>query len=387
MNKFSIGVNYWPVRKAMYFWRLFDPGEIRDDMALMADMGLSPVRIFLLWEDFQPQPELMNMAALKRLAETARIADDHGIKLWVTLFTGHMSGANWFPDWMIESKSVGEVEFPIITGSTSYRFIPKNPYSNRALQVAQKYHVREVASVLRGHPALWGWDLGNAPSNCYCPEDREKGRVWLREMVAEIRRVDHCPVTLGLHQADLEEQRRMGPADVAECCDLITMHAYPAYAPWARSKTDPLFALYLTELTRWLSGGRDVWVSEFGISTGTDPVSVDEESAAIYAGEVLEKLRLNGVPGLLWSCFGDYASGLWGKPPFNDKVHERSFGLFRSDLSPKEVVAVLKHAGRTAMESTPLLDWIDLEPDEYWENPGEHIKRLYRKFLAAQAAD
>ena len=384
IKNFSIGVNYWPVRKAMYFWRQFDPGEIRDDMALMADTGLSPVRIFLLWEDFQPQAERMNMTALNRLAETARIADDHKIKLWVTLFTGHMSGFNWLPEWMIDPQRAGDVEFPVINGFTAYPFSLKNPYSNPVLQAAQKYHVREVTAVLRGHPALWGWDLGNAPSNCYRSEDQEQGRAWLQEMVAEIRRADNRPVTLGLQQADLEEQRGMGPADVAECCDLITMQVYPVYAPWARSKTDPLFPLYLAELTRWLSGGRDVWLAGFGISTGTDPLSVDEESAAVYAGEALEKLRLNGVRGALWGCFGDYASGLWGKPPFNEKVHERSLGLFRSDLSPKEVVAVLKRADRTAMESKPPFDWIDLGPEDYWERPAEHIIRLYRRFLTAQ---
>lgn len=382
MKPFSIGINYWPVREAMHMWRDFDPGEIAEDFARLADIGLSPVRIFLLWEDFQPDPLRVNLKTLDRLAETARLASDCGIQLWATLFTGHMSGANWFPEWMVEPAESGPDRFPIVTGSASHSRKPKNPYEDAAVRMAQKHLIREAASVLRGHPALWGWDLGNEPSNCYQPGNREQGRIWLREMVAEIRKIDNRPVTLGSHQEDLEQDRCMGPEEIAEFCDCITMHAYPAYSAWARNKTDPVFPLFLTELTRRLSGGRDVWMSEFGISTGTDPSSVDEESAARYAAEALELLRKAGVPGALWWCFGDYAPGLWTETPFREKIHERSFGIFRDDLTPKPIVAVLKNADRTAAEAKPSLDWFDPDPVEYWENPAEHIERLYRKFIA-----
>ena len=111
MQKFLVGVNYWPVSKGMAMWRLFDPGEVREDMARMSDMKLSPVRIFLLWEDFQPDPRRINLKALDHLADTARFADDAGVNLWVTLFTGHMSGANWFPEWMLDLSGSGEIFF------------------------------------------------------------------------------------------------------------------------------------------------------------------------------------------------------------------------------------------------------------------------------------
>lgn len=382
MIPFSIGINYWPVRKAMRMWRDFDRGEVAEDFHRLADLGLSPVRIFLLWEDFQPDPRRVNIRSLDRLAETARLAADCGIQLWVTMFTGHMSGANRFPEWMVGAGEDGPARFPTVTGGASVRGKPRNPYADEAVQDAQKYLLRETAAVLRRHPALWGWDLGNEPSNCYRPESREQGRIWLQEMVAEIRKINDRPITLGIHQEDLEEDRLMGPEEIAEFCDCVTMHAYPAYSPWAAGKTDPAFPLYLVELTRRLSGGRDVWLSEFGISTGGDPASVDEESAARYAEEALGLLRAAGVPGALWWCFGDYAPGLWTETPFREKIHERSFGIFRFDLTPKQIAAVLKNAERATAAAKPSLDWFDLEPHEYWENPAEHIKRLYGKFPA-----
>lgn len=45
---FILGVNYWPRRKAMYWWSHFDPGEVREDFALIAELGLTLVRVFLL---------------------------------------------------------------------------------------------------------------------------------------------------------------------------------------------------------------------------------------------------------------------------------------------------------------------------------------------------
>ena len=60
---FILGVNYWPRTKAMYWWPSFDPGEVRDDFALVCDLGMQVVRIFLLWDDFQSAPEAVDPRA------------------------------------------------------------------------------------------------------------------------------------------------------------------------------------------------------------------------------------------------------------------------------------------------------------------------------------
>ena len=54
---FILGVNYWPRRKAMGWWKNFEAGEVHADFALIAELGMKVVRIFLLWEDFQPTPD------------------------------------------------------------------------------------------------------------------------------------------------------------------------------------------------------------------------------------------------------------------------------------------------------------------------------------------
>ena len=63
-EKFNLGVNYWPRRKAMYWWSQFDAGEVEDEFSIIQELGLSVVRIFLLWDDFQPEPTRIEKSAL-----------------------------------------------------------------------------------------------------------------------------------------------------------------------------------------------------------------------------------------------------------------------------------------------------------------------------------
>ena len=98
---FILGVNYWPRRKAMYWWNNFDDGEVREEFSLIRELGLNVVRLFLLWDDFQPEPTSVSLDAIKNLTTVADIAASKGLGLDVTFFTGHMSGPNWSPGWLL----------------------------------------------------------------------------------------------------------------------------------------------------------------------------------------------------------------------------------------------------------------------------------------------
>src|SRR5262245_5755900 len=96
-DPFPVGVNYWPRRKAMGWWKAFDRSEVADEFDVIADLGLSVVRIFLLWEDVQPTPDRVSAGVVRDLETVAEVAADRGLGLDVTFFTGHMSGPNWAP--------------------------------------------------------------------------------------------------------------------------------------------------------------------------------------------------------------------------------------------------------------------------------------------------
>ena len=98
---FLLGVNYWPRKKGMRWWDRFDEGEAREELAMIRDLGLGHVRVFLLWESFQPEPERIETRAIGHLRNLCDLAADCHLLVEPTFFTGHMSGPNWAPDWLL----------------------------------------------------------------------------------------------------------------------------------------------------------------------------------------------------------------------------------------------------------------------------------------------
>ena len=66
---FLLGVNYWPGRSAMYWWRDFDKSALADDFERMVETGLKLVRLFLLWEEFQPRAGSVSVPCLDHLVD------------------------------------------------------------------------------------------------------------------------------------------------------------------------------------------------------------------------------------------------------------------------------------------------------------------------------
>jgi endo-1,4-beta-mannosidase len=80
MNKpFIMGVNYWPLKKAMYWWSGFDAGEVKEEFAIIHELGLSLIRIFLLWDDFQPAPDEISSSSLTNLISVCDCAEENGL--------------------------------------------------------------------------------------------------------------------------------------------------------------------------------------------------------------------------------------------------------------------------------------------------------------------
>ena len=375
MTPFDVGVNYWPARSAMRWWRSFSRDAFALDARAIADAGCASLRLFLRWEDFQPDPRRVSTDALSRLVDVADVAQAAGLRLVPTLFTGHMSGANWLPAWATEpGEPVGR--FRIVTGERYVDARARNWYADDDVMAAQELLCREVAGALRGHPARWAWDLGNENSNVCIPLTKEQGREWLARMSDALRASDpSCEVTIGMHQEDLEQDRKMGPADAAAFCDFLCMHGYPLYAPWARSTTDATVPAFLAEVTRWL-GGKDVYFEEFGMPTETR----DEQDAAdVYVAEALDQLYEVGTTGAMLWCFADYASGIWEQPPLDVAPHERFFGLWRADGTPKSAARHLSRYRGVERRTAKAGEWIDADPRTFYDAPLDTLKHLYER--------
>jgi endo-1,4-beta-mannosidase len=361
----------------MSWWSKFDLAEVEADFGRIAACGLDSVRMFLTWEDFQPAPDRVDRWMLARLVEVADLAGGLGLALIPTLFTGHMSGVNWIPTWALGGSS-RDPRFRVVSGGRVVDTGLRNWYTDSAVGDAQVLFAAEAAAALAGHEAVWAWDLGNENSNCVIPPTRSAARAWLARLSSAIRSADATAlVTVGLHMEDLEEDRRLGPPEATEACDLLSMHGYPIYARWADGPTDHQVLPFLARVTHWLGQGGDLVFSEFGLPS----LVVEDDAGAAYTARALEGLRRAGCLGALLWCYSDYDPALWESPPFDLAPHERSFGLWRADGSPKPAVAAIAaFVGAARCTAAHADAWIDIDRDEFRLDPRAQLPRLYRRY-------
>jgi endo-1,4-beta-mannosidase len=398
-DPFVLGVNYWPRRKAMAWWQAFDRAEVADEFALIADLGLRAIRIFLLWDDFQPDPRSVSAEALGHLVEVADVAAELGLILDVTFCTGHMSGTNWAPRWLLEPSAAPPGGLPVVSRGRAVTGGYRNPYADPIALAAERLLVETVVGALRDHPAVWLWNLGNEPDIFARPPDAATGAGWARELYRAIRALDEThPVTTGLHLADLVEDVGLRIDEVLGAADVATMHPYPIYADWAHDPLDPEFVAFCAAITASLSH-RPVLVEEFGLPTAAPgrlarvaawtmrggprrQLLASEEDAAAFVAATLPRLVEVGAVGALVWCFADYDRSLWRRAPLVDARHERFFGLVRPDGSLKPHGLVLRDVARSAptVRAVPSEARFDLDADAFYRDPMSSLVPLYRGF-------
>jgi endo-1,4-beta-mannosidase len=395
---FTLGVNYWPRRKAMGWWSDFDAGEVIEEFATIKELGMNLVRIFLLWEDWQPSPETVNIEALTHFETVGNVAADLGLSLDVTFFTGHMSGPSWTPAWMLRrDRPMPSRIRQVVSNQKIVDCDYANPYTDPVVLAASELLLRTVVSRFKDHPAIGLWNLGNEPDLFAVPPDAAAGKAWTRRMVQLIRELDPIhPITCGLHLPSLTEDNGLRVHDVFGEVDLAVIHGYPMYTDWAKGPLDSDFVPFLCALVTALCG-KPTLMEEFGGCTEAPgkPSSIwkwtpygrpyeqfmaAEEDFAIYIEEVLPKLVEVGALGAMLWCYADYIPELYNRPPCLEARHERFFGLVRPDGSLKPHARVIKRFAATQPKVQPPQRSVtlDISPEAYYQNPLKHAKNLYQ---------
>lgn len=412
MNQpFTLGVNYWPRRKAMYWWSNFDTGEVREEFSVIRDLGLTVVRPFLLWDDFQPEPDSVSSAAIKNLVTVADIAAENGFGLDLTFFTGHMSGPNWSPRWLLGGNLPPAahqhwLRDVVSEGKRTDRGYRNMFHDEQALK-AERLLLKTVVDALKDHPGIWMWNLGNEPDLFAWPNTSTEGAAWVKEMVGLIKSIDlkKRPVTIGLHSDGIHRDNGLRLDKVYAETDVAVMHSYPMYTPWARDPLDPDFVPFTCALTAALAG-KPVLMEEFGGCTALpgektytmkwtetngrerEQFMAGEEDFADYISQVLPNLQHSGATGAMLWCYADYIQELWNLPPCQNAQHERWFGLVRPDGSLKPHAKVIQEFAKTKPQVKPIPDYAKLtvDPDEFYKEPLPHLVDLYHKYIAAKDA-
>jgi len=377
----------------MYWWQHFDKSALADDFERIQQTGLKIVRVFLLWEDFQPRARRVSTTCLDHLVDVAEKADQRGLCVLPTFFTGHMCGMNWLPPWALWARE-RELPIPVFSQRRVRSNLPRNFYEDPEILEAQVLLVREVAGALQGHPGVWAWDLGNSPSSVVSPPDSQKGSLWLRVMTEELRSRDGAiPITLGMDEGNLAEYGVLRPQDAAEHLDFLSAKATPYSSGLSSGPLDALLPPFLAILAQWL-GGKDVMCLGLGVPTEPIPkqewvhkkpgaeLLVSEEAAAGFFSSAVGRLLKAGMMGAMISFFSDFDPGLWEMPPLDRDVPGRHMGIYRRDRSPKDFLPALSEHSSLSRHPSPgePPSWIDISQEEYEEDPKLHIRRLYGNY-------
>lgn len=402
---FTLGVNYWPRKKAMYWWGNFDAGEVREEFATIKEIGMEVVRLFLLWDDFQPEPTSVAKDKLAHLVTVADIAAANGLGIDLTFFTGHMSGPNWSPRWLLGGNLPPAAHQhwlrDVVSEGKKTDKGYRNMFHDEIALNAERLLLKTVVKVLKDHPGIWMWNLGNEPDLFAWPNSSEEGAAWVQEMVALIKEIDpNRPVTIGLHGDGLHRDNGLRIDKVYAHTDVAVMHSYPMYTPWARKPLDPDFVPFTCAVTAALCG-KPVLMEEFGGCTAQpgepshirkwtetngrarEQFMAGEEDFADYIRLVLPKLQNSGATGAMLWCYADYVPELWDLPPCQNAQHERWFGLVRPDGSLKPHARVIQEFAKSKPQVKPIPEYakLSIDPDTYYKEPLGHLVDLYQQYL------
>lgn len=403
-SSFVLGVNYWPRRKAMKMWKHFNEDEIRADFATIHSLGMTLVRVFLLMEDFLPSHDAVSPSCLQKLERLADIAKDEHVLLDVTFFTGHMSGPNWIPHWMLlRDEPMPSHVVQVVSEGNVVNCGYRHFFTDPLVVAAERLLLEHVVRRLVHHPAVALWNLGNEPDLVNIPTP-EEAHNWIESMTKLIRLHDptHRPITCGMHTPSLRENVGFRVNSFASTLDVAVIHGYPMYAKgWSRDPLDEMFVPFLCALTSALCNNeKPTLAEEFGGCMQPPGVASDtlefssygstrrqfmasEDDFARYLEGVLRNLLLVGASGAMLWCYADYEESLWNEPPCKESYHERFFGMVRPDGSLKPHAEVIRKFAQSEPKIAlkPQLVIPSQDPEQYYKNPEKMSSQLYEEFL------
>jgi hypothetical protein len=314
-----VGAHFVPVEGPDWPWRV-DESSFDRAFEQMASVGMTAVRIDLLWSAIEPEPGRYDEDHLRHLDEVLAAAKRHGLWLHPTFFIGGEVGdAFW--------------DIPWRDG--------RQPHSDPEMRRLQAEHAAMLARRWKGDPAIIAWDLTDEPPFWLFGGDTtdDDARAWTRELVDALRSEDpeHL-ITIGTSGQEVG----WGPfrADVvADQLDFSCVHPYPIYQ--SEIYPDALLSPRMTHAAAFetalaAEAGAPVMVHEYGASSA----QFDPEAIAVYDRLLSWSSLGRGAIGYFAWCWTDAEPAAYRRVPYLRQPHETQFGVtdWRGDLRPRGVV-------------------------------------------------
>ena len=325
-------------------WREWNPAVVEEDFRKLSEAGLTVLRIFPNWADFQPITAVRNAAGgivdhrfgdaplpynafgeagvselmVERMRQVLDMGEKYGMKFIISLVTGHMSGRVFTP--------------PALDGT--------NPLTDAYSIRWELRMVKCLVDALKDHEGVIGWGLGNE-TNCMGGASRDQAYVWTATISDAIRSSDPTrPVLSDMH--GLSPEGSWSILDQGELTDILTTHPYPLYTEHCgREPVNTIRPiLHGVAESKYYSGisGRPVLIEEMG-SLG--PMVASDEVCADFFRAATFSAWAHDCLSTMWWCNSDFKN--LSAPPYDWLPIEAELGLFTSDGSPKPIVEEMRH--------------------------------------------
>ena len=333
-GKLHCGCNYWASYGGMYMWRNWDPVAVEEDLKKLSASGMTLLRVFPLWSDFQPVEMLRRGAGapdgyirmpgevalfpgedgldpvmLDRFKYLADLALKYDLQLVVALLTGWMSGRLFVPR--------------VLEG--------RNLFTDPEALKWESRFIRGFVSAFRNHPAIIAWEPGNE-CNCLSDINGSEGASWhwLDFIASAIRSADpERPVWTGMHGASAVPGSPWSLQAQGELYDTLTTHPYPLFtAHCGKSALNTIPAVFhSTAETLYYRGlaGKPAIIEEIGT---LGPGIVSEERRCGYIKTSVISALVHDCLAYLWWCAFDQDK--FDFAPYSKIALERELGLFSS---------------------------------------------------------
>ena len=307
-GKLELGANYWSSYNATKMWREWHPEEIEKDFVTLKEYGMTTLRVFPTWSDFQPIVEVhancslwdkskdtrmtldekprpdtetgyagVDETMLGRFETFCDLAEKHGIKLVVAIMTGQMTFRNFIPP-ALENR---------------------NPYSDPYALAWEGRFIECFVNRMKGKKAIVAWESGNESRALGAAESKEQGEWWLRYIHSVIRVADPTRPVISVDGFEIAG----GMWQVRENAHLSDYVPHHLYALWRRDNPDRF------------DGIRNLYFAAAGVK-GLEDISGKpsflEEHGARRAEQVSRARLAKYMRPMLWNLWAvDGKAMLW----------------------------------------------------------------------------
>jgi hypothetical protein len=386
-DQLEVGVAYLPAAVGPYLWHEFNADVVARDLAAIAAQRIPTVRVGLAWDAFMPTDRAPNPRRMRDLETLLAAARELGLRVVPTLFAQSIGDTVTLPAYAIDRRAP-RTGVRCITDARAVDGGPRDIYADPLMLEVQVRWLDALLAAFADHPAIAAWDLGHDPASTVRPRRIAEMAAWAGLLAERVHAQDEeCRLTLG--QGDVLRGHGVRFAAVAAHVDAVGLVLDPHHLPLPGDVRDAGRAIFVADLAHALAGPGVSMLVEVEVASGdlerddgdaaaADPVTLPSDVARTLCDELLQRLSLSGVAGIIAGAWSDWGERLLESPPADRRPWLARRGIVDSTGNSKPVVdAWAGLAARERAVVTPAPFPVAVDVESYYSNLPDSLRDLH----------